>query len=124
MIIINKQVIIRTKRAIKCLGFNLDFYKQVQREGLSSKNVFYMKNKYLSDKRKWIQNSNSIESDFRWLITIGVLRREVDGQGLTSKVRLTPLGRQILEESPGLVNKQPSLFERVINWITRNFLFR
>ena len=124
MIIINKQVIKRTKRAIKCLGFKLDFYKEVQREGLSSKNVFHMRSKYLSSSRKWIQSSNTIESDFRWLITIGILRREVDGQGLTSKVRLTPLGRQILDESPVLVNQHPSFFERVINWFTRKFLFR
>jgi hypothetical protein len=33
-----------------------------------------------------------------WLIQVGMLRREVDGQGLTNSFRLTPLGRAILEE--------------------------
>ena len=29
-----------------------------------------------------------------WLIQLGVLRREVDGQGLTHRVRLTPMGSE------------------------------
>ena len=32
-----------------------------------------------------------------WRIQLGVLRREVDGQGLTEQVWLTPLGREVLE---------------------------
>jgi len=38
------------------------------------------------------------EDHFIWLIQLGVLRREVDGQGLTERVRLTPLGRDVLAE--------------------------
>jgi hypothetical protein len=38
------------------------------------------------------------ESALLWLIQVGVLRREVDGQGLTDSFRLTPLGRQIVEQ--------------------------
>lgn len=33
-----------------------------------------------------------------WLIRVGLLRREVDGQGLTNSFRLTPLGRTLLEQ--------------------------
>lgn len=36
------------------------------------------------------------ETLFLRLIRLGVLRREVDGQGLTERVRLTPLGRDVL----------------------------
>lgn len=32
-----------------------------------------------------------------WLIQTGVLRREVDGQGITDSFRLTPLGRHLVE---------------------------
>lgn len=39
----------------------------------------------------------AVESDLMWLIQVGVLRREVDGQGLTDSFRLTPLGRQLVE---------------------------
>ena len=33
-----------------------------------------------------------------WLMTVGVVRREVDGQGLTDSFRLTPIGRQLVEQ--------------------------
>lgn len=38
------------------------------------------------------------ENELMWLIQIGLLRREVDGQGLTDSFRLTPLGRQLVEK--------------------------
>ncbi len=38
------------------------------------------------------------ESNLVWLIQVGILRREVDGQGLTDSFRLTPLGLQIIEK--------------------------
>lgn len=38
------------------------------------------------------------ESSLLWLIQVGLLRREVDGQGLTDSFRLTPLGRQLVEK--------------------------
>ncbi len=37
------------------------------------------------------------ENHLNWLIQVGVLRREVDGQGITDSFRLTPLGRQLLQ---------------------------
>jgi hypothetical protein len=36
-----------------------------------------------------------------WLIQVGLLRREVDGQGITDSFRLTPLGRQLVEQYQG-----------------------
>lgn len=38
------------------------------------------------------------DNDLMWLIRVGVLRREVDGQGITDSFRLTPLGRQLVRE--------------------------
>lgn len=38
------------------------------------------------------------EAHFRWMIKCGVLRREVDGQGLTNRVRLTPLGWEVVNQ--------------------------
>ena len=40
---------------------------------------------------------SSTEDDLIWLIQVDVLRREVDGQGLTERMRLTPMGRDLLE---------------------------
>lgn len=38
------------------------------------------------------------ENYLLWLIDTGVLRREVDGQGITDSFRLTPLGRHLVEK--------------------------
>jgi hypothetical protein len=38
------------------------------------------------------------ETELLWLMQVGLLRREVDGQGLTDSFRITPLGRQLVEK--------------------------
>ena len=62
----------------------------------------------------FINSSTFIENEFIKLIKIGVLRREVDGQGLTSKVRITPIGRQVLENSSDLFNQKTKLITKLI----------
>lgn len=67
------------------------------------------------------------ERHLLWLIKVGLLRREVDGQGITDSFRLTPLGRQLVEkwESLGGVFPKPSFWDSVINsinrWLTLSF---
>lgn len=64
------------------------------------------------------------ESDLLWLIDVGLLRREVDGQGLTDSFRLTPLGQQLLQRwqqqqrlpIPSLVDHWHNLCNRWIRW--------
>ncbi|TVQ47818.1 MAG: hypothetical protein EA365_02875 [Gloeocapsa sp. DLM2.Bin57] len=59
-----------------------------------------------------------VERELMWLIKVGILRREVDGQGITDSFRLTPLGRQIIaqwtEELPN-----PSWGDRFLNLLSR-----
>ena len=61
------------------------------------------------------------EAELVWLINVGLLRREVDGQGLTDSFRLTPLGRQIVEEWEQVKNEIPeaSAIDCVLNWLNR-----
>ncbi|NCJ08397.1 hypothetical protein GS597_18165 [Synechococcales cyanobacterium C] len=55
-----------------------------------------------------------VESALLWLIQVGVLRREVDGQGLTDSFRLTPLGRQLVAQpASALEGTEPSR----IDWL-------
>lgn len=63
----------------------------------------------------------AVENDLMWLIQVGVLRREVDGQGITDSFRLTPLGRQLLEKWQGLGETlpPPSLSDRLHHTLTR-----
>ncbi len=39
-----------------------------------------------------------VENAILWLIQVGILRREVDGQGITDSFRLTPMGHLLLEK--------------------------
>lgn len=63
----------------------------------------------------------SAENELLWLISVGLLRREVDGQGLTDSFRLTPLGRQLLArwQSAGQPNTRASLQDRFYNALNR-----
>lgn len=64
----------------------------------------------------------TVENELLWLIRVGVLRREVDGQGLTDSFRVTPLGRQLVERwQQGLLAKlsSPSLSDRFYNALSR-----
>ena len=59
------------------------------------------------------------EDHFIWLIKLGVLRREVDGQGLTKKVRLTPLGEEVIGQWVGQIPRA-GIRERIYENLTRH----
>ncbi|HEY9879243.1 MAG TPA: Npun_F0494 family protein [Leptolyngbyaceae cyanobacterium] len=61
------------------------------------------------------------ENELMWLIAVGLLRREVDGQGLTDSFRLTPLGRQLLQkiEDQGFPEFRPGLRDQLYNSLSR-----
>ena len=56
-----------------------------------------------------------------WLIEVGLLRREVDGQGITDSFRLTPLGRQLTESFQSKTWATPTITDRLLNVLTRIF---
>ena len=109
MLLIDQKILRRAKRGIKSCPFNFFLFQSLQKGSLSAQNVFEKKSKYLNQKFMFINSSAFIENEFLKLIKIGVLRREVDGQGLTSKVRITPIGRQVLESSSDLFNQKTTL---------------
>lgn len=60
------------------------------------------------------------ENHLLWLMQVGLLRREVDGQGLTDSFRITPLGRQLLQRwQQGGTLPAPSVWMRIRNLLTR-----
>jgi hypothetical protein len=61
------------------------------------------------------------ENALMWLIRTGILRREVDGQGLTDSFRLTPLGRQIVKvwQTDKEALGSPSWFDYVRDALSR-----
>ncbi|MEB3266310.1 MAG: hypothetical protein VKN13_06840 [Cyanobacteriota bacterium] len=91
----------RARRSLACLPFRRAFYEHVAQQPISSAE--------LCCRSDWSRlvfapfGPERAEDHFRWLIRLGVLRREVDGQGLTERVRLTPLGRMVLASLPSEV---------------------
>jgi hypothetical protein len=72
----------------------MGFYRELEREALSSGQLA-ARNDWTTLSRRRLSPGHT-EDLLIWLIQLGVLRREVDGQGLTERVRLTPLGRDTL----------------------------
>ena len=114
MLLIDQKIFRRAKEGIRNCPFNLFLFQSLQKESLGAQDVFENKSNYLSQEFIFINSSLFIENEFLKLIKIGVLRREVDGQGLTSKVRLTPIGRQVLENCTDLFSKKISLIKKLI----------
>ena len=114
MLLIDQKIFRRAKKGISNCPFNLFLFQSLQKESLSAQDVFENKSKYLSQEFMFINSSLFIENEFLKLIKIGVLRREVDGQGLTSKVRITPTGRKVLESRADLFTKRISLIKKLI----------
>ena len=115
MLLIDQKIFRRAERGIRNCPFNFFLFQTLLDGSLSAQNVFLNKSKYLNKEFMFINSSLFIENEFLKLIKIGVFRREVDGQGLTSKVRITPIGRQVLENSSDLFNQRTSLIKKLIN---------
>jgi hypothetical protein len=107
----------RAAISLSCLPFRRSFFEELKDRAISSSE--------LCQRQDWPTlvfapfGVDRAEAHFNWLIRLGVLRREVDGQGLTERVRLTPLGRQVLERWPGEIPRA-SLRERMLENFRRH----
>jgi hypothetical protein len=117
MLLIDQKIFNRARKGIRKGPFNLFFFESLLKASLSAENVFLNKSKYLNKEFMFIHSPLFIENEFLRLIKIGVLRREVDGQGLTSRVRITPIGRQVLENSSDLFNQKTTLIKKIITCV-------
>ena len=117
MLLIDQKIFRRAKEGIRRCPFNLFLFESLLNESLSADNVFLNKSKYLNQEFMFIHSPLFIENEFLRLIKIGVLRREVDGQGLTSKVRITPIGRQVLESNSDLFNQKTKFIKKIITCV-------
>ena len=117
MLLIDQKIFRRAQKGIKNCPFNLYLFQSLLDGSLTAQNVFLNKSKYLNQEFMFINSSLFIENEFLRLIKIGVLRREVDGQGLTSKVRITPIGRQVFESSTDLFNQKTKLIKKLMKCV-------
>tara|TARA_B100000700_G_scaffold218694_1_gene240588 strand:- start:638 stop:1012 length:375 start_codon:yes stop_codon:yes gene_type:complete len=124
MLLIDKKIFRRATKGIRSCPFNLFLFQSLLDGSLSAQDVFLNKKKYLNQEFIFINSALFIENEFLKLIKIGVLRREVDGQGLTSKVRITPIGRQVLESGSGLFKQKTTLLNKLITCLKYRLLPR
>jgi hypothetical protein len=110
----------RAELALRCAPFHLVLFAKMRWESVSVPKLagdLGVKSGYT----RYPLSELSVESATNWLIQVGMLRREVDGQGLTDSFRLTPLGLELVEkwEAVGGRLSPASILDRVKNWIAR-----
>ena len=86
----------RARRALVCSPFRLGLFAQMRIESVAIGAVSDNRGIHSGYTRRPLAEVTA-EDELMWLIQVGLLRREVDGQGLTDSFRLTPLGRQLVE---------------------------
>ncbi|MEM7592179.1 MAG: Npun_F0494 family protein [Cyanobacteria bacterium P01_A01_bin.83] len=114
------QTIKRAQRALSCSPFRLKLFQQMRNDSVPMQQIAE-ETGISKGFTKQAMNEPQAETELVWLINVGLLRREVDGQGLTDSFRLTPLGRQIVEKWEQAKNEIPeaSSIDGVLNWLSR-----
>ncbi len=110
----------RAELALRCAPFHLALFAKMRWESVSVPKLagdFGIASGYT----RYPLSELRVEADTNWLIQVGMLRREVDGQGLTDSFRLTPLGLKLVEkwETTGGILTPASTLDRTLNWATR-----
>lgn len=94
----DRHALLRARRALACLPFRRSLYERLAAEALDASAL--ASNGAEAHHCFRPLSVLQAESHVLWLLRLGVVRREVDGQGLTRRVRLTPMGRQLLAALP------------------------
>ncbi|MEM9507355.1 MAG: Npun_F0494 family protein [Cyanobacteria bacterium J06638_38] len=112
------QTVKRAEVALSCSPFRLRLFQQMRNQSVPIQQIAGQAGSGFS---KQAMSEPQAEAELVWLINVGLLRREVDGQGLTDSFRLTPLGRQIIEQWEQSETEIPevSLMNRVSHWLNR-----
>jgi hypothetical protein len=108
---------------MQCSPFTLKFFQVMVHQSVPLSAIAGtagLQNQYTSQ----AISEMAAENELLWLIQVGLLRREVDGQGLTNSFRVTPLGRQLLQnwqDGGRPIKPVPSLGDRLYNTWSRWF---
>lgn len=108
----------RASRALRCSPFNLNLFQQMLSQRVAMGEITDedgIKNNFTKRSLSELAADNALI----WLIEVGLLRREVDGQGITDSFRLTPLGRQLVESLLYKPGDNPTIGDRLKNTASR-----
>ncbi len=114
------QTVKRAEIALSCSPFKLKLFKDMRNQSVPIQQIaseMGIDSGYATQ----AMSESKTEAKLVWLINVGLLRREVDGQGLTDSFRLTPLGRQIVAHWEQGENKipAPSITQRISHQLNR-----
>lgn len=87
----------RAELAVRCAPFLLPLFVALRSQGISLRAIAGSSGVERQYTRS-PQSELAADTALTWLIQVGLLRREVDGQGLTDSFRLTPLGRHLVAQ--------------------------
>ncbi len=110
----------RAQRAFQCCPFYLDLFRTMAQASVPLPTIAGVGGVQQGFCGQPL-TENRVERELMWLIQVGLLRREVDGQGITDSFRLTPLAKQILDQYSGEQKQfpSPSLLDRLQNRLAR-----
>ena len=114
------QTVKRAERSLVCSPFDLRLFETMHSTSVSLKAIALQPG-IQHGYTKRLLSELAAENALLWLIQVGVLRREVDGQGITDSFRLTPLGRHLVEQYQGSSPRNPSWLDRFHNAMSRWF---
>jgi len=108
------RTVLRAERAMRCAPFQLTLYITMMQHSVSL-NAIAGQAGVAHGYTQAPLSELIAEAELLWLIQVGLLRREVDGQGLTDSFRVTPLGRQLVQrqEEGDSVRMTPTLSDRL-----------
>lgn len=104
----------RARRSLICSPFNLVLLQAMRQQSLPL-SAIAMENGVQNGYSKSPLSELACDDALNWLIQVGILRREVDGQGITDSFRLTPLGHLLVEQFHGQNWPNASWSDRLYN---------
>lgn len=114
------QTVKRAERSLVCSPFDLRLFETMHSTSVSLKAIALQPG-IQHGYTKRLLSELAAENALLWLIQVGVLRREVDGQGITDSFRLTPLGRHLVEQYQRSSPRNPSWLDHFYNAMSRWF---
>ena len=117
---IRPKTLSRARRAVRCAPFCMKLLVAMRSQSVALRAISDDRG-ILSGYTRQPLSEVAADSHLGWLMTVGIVRREVDGQGLTDSFRLTPIGRQLVEqwEAAGRPDSTGSPLDYLLNASSR-----
>ncbi|WP_323364961.1 Npun_F0494 family protein [Leptothoe sp. PORK10 BA2] len=94
---LNPKTLSRAQRAVRCSPFYMGLLAAMQSNSVALRAITDDRGMLNHYTRRPLSDV-AADQDLGWLMAVGLIRREVDGQGLTDSFRLTPMGRKLVEQ--------------------------